>query len=64
MHFDKVTLFVLFKYANLLEVEESSTLGYETVLLGGRFPLLQTTVMPPSSGSGSPRRDSFWTARH
>jgi len=31
MHFDKVTLFVLFKYANLLEVEESSTLGYETV---------------------------------
>jgi hypothetical protein len=31
MHFDEVTLFVLFKYVNLLEVEESNTLGYETV---------------------------------
>ena len=39
-------------------------LGYDTVLLGGWFPLLQMVVMPPSSGSDSPRRNSLWTAWH
>jgi hypothetical protein len=37
-------------------IEDSNLLGYCSVLTGRWFLIFQRSIVPPSSGSGSPRR--------